>query len=790
MQFVLAAKSAVGYVLNQIAGLAKALKFSATAASFTAGMAKRLPPAGPFAAALVVQGKAADASASDTVVVSRGTQISGNFYANFDPTQGDISLWFTPEWAGADGLNHYFAQWSTNGYFAKNAAGNLILSVASGKSATVACAFVAGTTYHLVARYDSKATIDSSNYLCISVNDVHTFGLTSSYTPEAPSATITIGHAADGSSAAAGVIQGFVFSRIPWWDGATGIDLQVGDIINLVYNAGTGADVAELLGSFDTTLSIPTNATPGALTSGSTDAHSHPHGSELLTDAFMQTAYASSAWSDVGTPVTPVSVQYNGISTVTNAGTEGTVDNLPTADFTAELWLRPDRVNSNNDYLLFKNVDATHQWYLRLNASAQLNFYCYFGTTAINYVIAHGMKVGQWNHIVLAYNATAKTGSIAVGGIWLGTSAAGSGTYGADEAANLLLGNNNSTAWLLAAMGWLRISSIVNRYTVGTNFTPPPRGICPADDANTVRLYPMNECSGTDIADNSVNNQHGTGSNITWNTTRDIATVSPGERIYMAGYEFAADAAGEGITQTISSLSPGADMVIRPVLHYTPSAIPKVLVLDATNADAVISSMTLPDQTANLVLNGGFDSDTGSWTALNATLASVAGGISGNCIEITTTAGYGNCYQTIQLQPRATYRLTGWHKKGTGTLATFGVYSSGWLNYVNSGSTSWAQLTVVFTAPASGLVQIHCDGGSGVGTYYFDSITLTRVISASKPWCESLALSLPTVAREGADATWEAAHYEVVSDCVSIKIQVIDTAGLGGITTVHMVEAL
>ena len=82
-----------------------------------------------------------------------------------------------------------------------------------------------------------------------------------------------------------------------------------------------------------------------------------------------------------------------------------------------------------------------------------------------------------------------------------------------------------------------------------------------------------------------------------------------------------------GIEEAISGLTPGADYVIRPVIHYTASAIPKVQVLDATNADAVITSMTLPDQTANLVLNGGFDSDTGSWTAgASATLSSVAGG--------------------------------------------------------------------------------------------------------------------------------------------------------------------
>ena len=53
-----------------------------------------------------------------------------------------------------------------------------------------------------------------------------------------------------------------------------------------------------------------------------------------------------------------------------------------------------------------------------------------------------------------------------------------------------------------------------------------------------------------------------------------------------------------------------------------------------------------------------------------------------------------------------------------------------------------------------------------------------------------MALSLPTVAREGADATWVASHYVVANDCTAIKIQVLDTAGLGGYLGVHQFELI
>ena len=83
----------------------------------------------------------------------------------------------------------------------------------------------------------------------------------------------------------------------------------------------------------------------------------------------------------------------------------------------------------------------------------------------------------------------------------------------------------------------------------------------------------------------------------------------------MAGYEFAADAADEGITQTLASLTAGANYVIRPGAALRPDAIPKIAILDATNTDAPITSLTCPNQLTDLVANGGFDSDTASWSS-------------------------------------------------------------------------------------------------------------------------------------------------------------------------------
>jgi hypothetical protein len=86
----------------------------------------------------------------------------------------------------------------------------------------------------------------------------------------------------------------------------------------------------------------------------------------------------------------------------------------------------------------------------------------------------------------------------------------------------------------------------------------------------------------------------------------------------------------------------------------------------------VWSNGTLADYTdanmgfSDLVTNGGFDTDTTGWTADNTTLASVTGGQSGNCLELTATAGTGQyAYQDVTTEVGKLYRLKAYVKSGT-----------------------------------------------------------------------------------------------------------------------------
>ena len=495
-----------------------------------------------------MQGKVVDASLADALTLPYGTQVSGAFYTNWDNYQGSINLWLTPEWAGADGLNHYICQWAANGYLAKNSSNNLILSVASGKSMTVACTFVAGTTYHIVARWDSKNTLDGTNYCCISINDVHTFGLTSTWTVETPGSTIYIGSKSDGSSAVAGLIQGMTVLRLPLWDAAYGVDQGDGDVINLAYAAGAGLDVTELLGSWDVCLCVPTDATPGALTSGSTDAWSHPHGSEVLTDAFCQTAYVSSAWEDVGTPVTPTSVAFNGSSTSINCGSEASVDNLADNAMTVECWARANAwgedIVAGGTLVQKALANATaNGWQIRYRTNGYGGIHVVIPCATTTAEVMTGKTTifidKKWHHIAFTWDdASSLYPQVWFDGVKITSSYTVSrvGAVIDDSSCNVLIGNNsNGSTTFDGAIGWVRISNNI-RYT--ENFTPPARTSPPASDANTVRLFPMNEGAGTTITDLSTNAQNGTLANGTWLTTRDAATDEPGGRIFFAGYTF------------------------------------------------------------------------------------------------------------------------------------------------------------------------------------------------------------------------------------------------------------
>jgi hypothetical protein len=127
-----------------------------------------------------------------------------------------------------------------------------------------------------------------------------------------------------------------------------------------------------------------------------------------------------------------------------------------------------------------------------------------------------------------------------------------------------------------------------------------------------------------------------------------------------------------------------------------------------------VSSVTIEENDTDtdyldMLTNSGFDTDTSSWTSgSSAVLASVAGGKTGNCLQITGSGTSSNPYahQVVTVIPGANYTFTVYVKAGT--EATYNVkvydlsntaviYESGELEETAGDWTTY--VTETFTAP-------------------------------------------------------------------------------------------
>jgi len=258
----------------------KALDFDPGLVTFTAGMAKRTAP-GPFAAAPIVQGKwDGTGGVRDRITAPRGSQVASEWYGNFDPYQGGGFVVWTPEHSTND-AGAYWYIWRQNSlwFLMYRVATDYYWLMLGGQSINIPATITAGTPEYLAWGFDTKNKLDGTNYAYFSRNDAQTFGITTAPTASTPNATIAVG--SDGTEYASdGIVEGLVFTRAIPWTGSYGHNIWGG--VDIVAAHAASADVALSIGSWDTTLSVPTNSTTGALVTGTGEAWSMCHSSNLL----------------------------------------------------------------------------------------------------------------------------------------------------------------------------------------------------------------------------------------------------------------------------------------------------------------------------------------------------------------------------------------------------------------------------------------------------------------------------------------------------------------------------
>lgn len=132
-----------------------------------------------------------------------------------------------------------------------------------------------------------------------------------------------------------------------------------------------------------------------------------------------------------------------------------------------------------------------------------------------------------------------------------------------------------------------------------------------------------------------------------------------------------------------------------------------------------------------LISNGAFTSDTTGWTGQNCTLASIAGGQAGNCLEVTRTgADYQDARQTITTVVGNAYILKAYVKSGTSGNEAFILQAwsaSGFDTTSGTSSGDWTQYELSFVAyETSTIIQLFKNSATA-GTMLFDTVEVYEI---------------------------------------------------------------
>jgi hypothetical protein len=206
------------------------------------------------------------------------------------------------------------------------------------------------------------------------------------------------------------------------------------------------------------------------------------------------------------------SVAFNGTNTNINAGSETSIDNLHANEMTAEGWFNLSIVTGARYFFEKIGGGGGVGWYL-LWTGTNLTAVSYYDTPSTASVSYNPNNI--WEHFAITFsNITDKKIKIFKNGTLIKTGNEASGLIKSDASNNFNIGSLiGSVNAFSGNVGWIRLSNSI-RYT--TSFTPLSRFKYPLVDANTVRLFKLNEGTGATIIDYSSNAQNATLSNGTW----------------------------------------------------------------------------------------------------------------------------------------------------------------------------------------------------------------------------------------------------------------------------------
>ena len=221
------------------------------------------------------------------------------------------------------------------------------------------------------------------------------------------------------------------------------------------------------------------------------------------------------ARSNAAGSTAPWAVVFDGTTTKIFESNSATIQNLHDGAFTAEGWFKSESLPGTQAHCISKGVLGTTGWYLYYQATllvagaecATTDALATYGTTTMQ-------SDETWYHLAMTWDdAGDRKVRLYVNRALVATSGVGVGAVASDAALLLSIGNySNLDRFFDGHVGWCRVSNVVRDIAAET-YT---RDVPPASDANTVRLFLMDEGDGTVIGDSSTNNSPATLASGVW----------------------------------------------------------------------------------------------------------------------------------------------------------------------------------------------------------------------------------------------------------------------------------
>lgn len=172
---------------------------------------------------------------------------------------------------------------------------------------------------------------------------------------------------------------------------------------------------------------------------------------------------------------------------------------------------------------------------------------------------------------------------------------------------------------------------------------------------------------------------------------------------------------------------------------------------------------------SDLAVNGDFETDpTANWSVTNGTIAGVAGGVSGNRLELTRVSGGGQwAYQTPTFEVGKQYRLGCYVKSGTSGNEAFSIgiadnAFSSWVSRVQGISSAvWTYYETIFTATETNShINLQKDTATA-GTMLFDKVRLYETTGVNLKVYVNGVLAGATFLSGGGDAGVDRVQFDI-----------------------------